>query len=436
MFKIITRYLQKIRNNPFVLQSLVTLVLRVFGVLILFGFTLFLTKNFSPETVGQYDFVRSFLLVIGSICLVGCDQSILYFRGRLNGINPLDGLKNIYWKMVAIIFSMSVLLFLIFLGIDEHFVNTFFSDQRVYEIFLKSSAVLFFYALTTLNIEVFRAMDHLYVAELFRNTIKFIPVIIGAVLLYYFHNEAYLADVFLIGFIFLAALTTVIIFYYFSKMETIGEKEILSYKEIVSKSYPIAVSGMALFLLISFDIMFLKKYRDDATVAFYALAVKLMTILSMVIVTVNITVSTKIAEYFSTKNELEMGKILRNSSRLIFMLTLPVTLLMCLFSESILGFFGHDYVAAKGALVVLMIGQGVCSAFGSAPVYLNMTGRQHIFQIILVTAVCINFTLNRLLIPNYGMIGAAFAFVSSSFFWNFTSAVVIYRKDKMKVFLN
>jgi O-antigen/teichoic acid export membrane protein len=54
----------------------------------------------------------------------------------------------------------------------------------------------------------------------------------------------------------------------------------------------------------------------------------------------------------------------------------------------------------------------------------------------LIVAVIINFVLNRLLIPKYGMTGAAIAFVSSSFFWNFVSAVVIYRKDKMKVFLN
>lgn len=436
MFKTITRYFQKTRNNPFILQSLATLVLRVLGVLILFGFTLFLTKNFKPETVGQYDFVRSFLLVIGSICLVGCDQSILYFRGRLKGTNPLSGLKDIYRKMLGIIFSMSIVLFLIVVGIDKQFVNTFFSDPGVYDIFLKSSGVLFFYALTTLNIEVFRAMDHLYVAEIFRNAIKYIPLIIGAVLLYYFHNETYLADVFLIGFIFLAVLTTTIIFYYFNKIKSNGEKDNFSYKEIVSSSYPIAISGMALFLLISIDIMFLKKYRDDATVAFYALAVKLMTILSMVIVTVNITISTKIAEYFSTKNNLEMGKVLRNSSRLIFMLTLPITILICLFSENILGFFGKDYVAAREALLILMVGQGICSLFGSAAVYLNMTGRQHIFQVIVVLAVLINFVLNRLLIPEYGMAGAAIAFVGGSFFWNFTSAVIVYRKDKVKVYLN
>ena len=145
--KIINSYLHRIKENPFIFQSLITLILRVFGVFILFGFTLFLTKNFSPKIVGQYDFVRSFLLVIGSVCLLGCDQSILYFRGQLKGLGKLSEIINIYKKMVGIIFSISILLFLIVLGIDEQFVNTFFSDQGVYEIFLKSSGILFFYAL-------------------------------------------------------------------------------------------------------------------------------------------------------------------------------------------------------------------------------------------------------------------------------------------------
>ncbi|MNT69512.1 hypothetical protein D3C72_2078380 [compost metagenome] len=93
-------------------------------------------------------------------------------------------------------------------------------------------------------------------------------------------------------------------------------------------------------------------------------------------------------------------------------------------------------MAAKEAFLILVIGQGICSAFGSASVYLNMTGRQHIFQIILIIAVVLNFVLNRFLIPEYGMTGAAIAFVSSSFFWNLVVAIVIYQKDKIKVFLN
>jgi O-antigen/teichoic acid export membrane protein len=436
MLKKIQNQLLKINQNSLIQQSLSTLILRVFGIITLFGFTVFLTKTYPPKIVGQYDFVRSFLLVVGSICLLGCDQSILYFKGRLNGENTLEGIKKIYTKMLGLLMMMSVLFLLIFWSIDKEFINNYFSDSGVYGILLKSIIVLFFYGLTTLNTEVFRALDHFYVAELFRNTIKYIPLIVGAILLSYFGLEIYLVEVFLLGFVLLSFITSIIVFFYFSKANVEIGIASFEYKEIFSKSYPIAISGMALFLLMSFDILFLKKYRDDSTVAFYSVAIKLITILSMVIITVNITVSTKISEYFFSKNKADLIKTVQHAGRLIFLLTFPVALMICVFPEYILGFFGEGYVAAKNALLILIIGQGICSAFGTAPVYLNMTGRQHIFQIILIVSVLINFTLNRVLIPEYGMTGAATAFVVSSIFWNSVAAIVIYKKDQVNVFLN
>jgi O-antigen/teichoic acid export membrane protein len=436
MVRKIQNQLLKISKNSFIQQSLITLIFRVCGLITLFGFTVFLTKTYPPKIVGQYDFVRSFLLVVGSICLLGCDQSILYFKGRIGGENTLEGIKNVYTKMLGMLLTMSVVFLLIFWSIDKEFINNYFSDSRVYNILLKSTLVLFFSGLTTLNTEIFRALDHYYVAELFRNTIKYIPLIVGAILLFYFGLEIYLVEVFLLGFVVLSFITTIIVFFYFSKANVEKKTVNFEYKEIFSKSYPIAISGMALFLLMSFDILFLKKYRDDSTVAFYSVAVKLVTILSMVIITVNITVSTKISEYFFSKSKTDLIKTVQHASRLIFLLTFPIALMIFFFPEYILGFFGKGYVAAKNALLILTIGQGICSAFGTAPIYLNMTGRQHIFQIILLVTVLINFLMNRLLIPEYGMTGAAIAFVVSSIFWNSITAIVIYKKDQVNVFLN
>ncbi|WP_343696166.1 MATE family efflux transporter [Flavobacterium sp.] len=430
------KIVERISKNSFLKQSLSTLFLRIFGVLLLFGFTVFLTKNYSPKLVGQYDFVRSFLLAAGSICMLGFDQSILYFKGFLVSKNAVEQLKKVYAKMVFMLFTASISSLIIILCIDEKGINHYFLDDEVYYILLKGTATLFFYGLSLFNTEVFRALDKLYIAELFRNILKYIPLIIGSILLFYWHKETYLVDVFLVGFVILALLSTIFVLIYFKKTEEIKTAEIFTKKEIFTKSYPIAISGMALFLLMCFDIMFLKKYRNDETVAFYSVGVKIMTIVSVIILTVNITVSAKIAELFSSHNIAELRKVVRNSARLIFCITAPVIALISIFSEYVLSFFGHQYIAAQQAFLILIIGQGICSIFGSAPVYLNMTGRQHIFQIILIAAVIINFLLNRFLIPIYGMNGAAIAYFSSSFFWNFVSAVVIYRKDKIRIFLN
>lgn len=427
---------EKISRNPFLKQSIVTLFLRISGAFILFGFTIFLTKSFSPKIVGQYDFARTFLLVFGSICLLGFDQSILYFKGKLASKKSLEELKNIYSKMVVMLFLTSLAALLLVLIIDKKTINNYFADDEVYGIILKSSLTLFFSGISMLNTEIFRALDKLVIAELFRNIIKYVPLILGSIALFYFKKETYLVDVFLIGFVVLSIISSMLVFIYFQKINAVNIVEEISNKEIFLKSYPIAISGMALFLLMSFDIMFLKKYRNDETVAFYSVVVKIMTIVSIIIITINITISAKISEYFSDKNKRELAKILKNSSRNIFSITLPVIVLLSIFSEPILSFFGEGYVAAKQAFLILIIGQGICSAFGSSSVYLNMTGRQHIYQIILILAVMINFVLNRFLIPIYGMTGAAIAFVSSSFFWNFVSAIVIYRKDKVKVFFH
>lgn len=431
--------LNKIRQNPFVLQSIKTMLLRIFGIVVLFGFTLYLTHNYEPKIIGQYDFIRTFLLVVGSICILGTDQSILYFTGILKSEGNLRELKHTYKKMLTLIFFMCIIAFLALLLIGEYNVSTFLKDRNIYSILLKATAILFFYSVTLFNTEVFRALESIYVAELFRNTFKYISVIVGAVLLFKIHEESYLVDTFLAGFVILSIISTIMIYNRFNikiYLNNPAPREIqLSYKYLLKKSYPMAISALAIFLLMSFDIIFIKIYWGDTAVAFYAIAVKLMTILLMIMNSVTITVSTKISEYFASGNMDALKKTMRHSARLIFALSLPIVLFICFFADNILGFFGKSYIEAKVALIILVVGQGICSIFGAVQVYLNMTGRQNIFQTILIFAVILNFMLNRLLVPKYGMVGGATAYSVSMILWNLIATVVIYNKDKTAVFL-
>jgi O-antigen/teichoic acid export membrane protein len=436
VLKTIRFHLLKTVQNPVVRQSFLTLLIRVFGVVLLFGFTLFLTQKYTPKIVGQYDFVRTFLFAIGSICLLGFDQSILYFKGRLYPNFSLGHLKKVYLKMVLMLFFASLLLFLFIILLDASVITLFFADNATYFLLLKASAALFFYGLSILNVEVFRALEEIVVAELFRNIFKYLPIIVIAFLLVQWQLEPYLVDAFLLSFVFSGVLTTLLTVYFFSKKPPTSTVDCFSSSEIITHSFPIAVSGMAIFLMMSFDILFLKKYHGDATVAYYSVAVKLMTLLSVIILTVNITVSAAIAASFSNKEIEKVQQIVQNSSRLIVAITLPAVIGLLLFPEFVLQFFGPNYVVAKEALIVLVLGQGFCVFFGSAPVYLNMTGRQRIFQRIVLGALVLNFLLNYLLIPSYGMLGAAIAFSASALFWNLGTALFVYVKDGVKLFLS
>ena len=437
--KLVT-FINKINKNEFMLQSINTMILRIIGVATLFGFTLFLTKNYDPKIIGQYDFIRTYLLVLGSICILGTDQSILYFTGLLKSRNKLFKLKEIYLKMVVLILLMSVFSLLLLLIIGKGIINSFLNDNNIFGIIIKATGLLFFYSITLFNTEVLRALERVYIAELYRNTFKYASVIIGAIILFYIHKETYLVDSFLIGFFFLSLFTSIKIFSIFKKnnhdADDNDQDEANTYQFILKKSSPIAISTLAIFLLMSFDVMFLKKYKGNEEVAYYALAVKLMTLLLVVMNSVNITISPKIAEQFFSNNRSELIKTMKNSARMIFLISIPTVLFFCLLSSQILGFFGKNYLVVKEPLIILMVGQGICSIFGSVQVYLNMTGRQNIFQFILISAVLLNFILNRTLIPIYGMNGAAFSYVASMFYWNLIATIIIYKKDRIIVFLN
>jgi O-antigen/teichoic acid export membrane protein len=214
--------------------------------------------------------------------MLGTDQSVLYFAGILNSEKRIGRLKQIYIKSILMIFISSLIFIIILLILGDDYINSFFNDNKIYIIIFKATITIFFYCLTLFNTEVFRALDSIYIAELYRNTFKYISVIIGSVILLNINKQSYLVDVFLLGFFILSIISTIFIFKLLEKKKDkeFNGFEDISLKYIFFKSYPFAISSMAIFLLSTFDVVFLKKYFGDSTVAFYSVAIKLMTILS------------------------------------------------------------------------------------------------------------------------------------------------------------
>ena len=300
---------------------------------------------------------------------------------------------------------------------------------------INSVFALFFYGITLLNIDVFRAINKIYVSELYRNVLRY-ALFFGAILVLYFtNNPQLLVEVFLLNFVFLGVISTLYLFYYFSKTDTVTTSANISFKNIVTRSGPMAISAITYLLMQSVDIILLSKYSSFERVAYYSVAIKLTTILSLVLASVNTVYAPIFAEWYSLKDFKSLKSGIKKSTRLIFVLTFPAILIVLLFSNIILGLFGPDYTIARDALIVLLIGQAVNALCGSVGVYMNMTGKQVVFQRILVTAFAINITLNLILIPIYDILGAAIATSISTVFWNVLTTLYIYKKDKITTFL-
>ena len=416
------------------LRSINALLLRIMGVGLLFLTTLYLTNYFPANIVGEYEFARSVLLFLGSVVLIGTDQSILYYGGFLKAKNAVHDLFPAYKKMVLIIFFISIALCILFLLLRKSIYTSFFKDNTSYILMQKIGLILFFYALTLLNTEYFRALDKLYLSELFRGLIKYTPLAIGVVVLNHYNKHDYLIDVYLYGFIVLALITTIIVLSRKGKKKKTSHPD-LGFAKILKQSYPMAISSLGFFLLLSIDVLFLKRYSDFKNIAYYSVAIKIIFVLSLILNGINASIAPKIAELYSKNEREELKSLLRSTARLIFFLSLPVILLLLIFPTWLLGLFGSEYIAAKGALYFLLAGHLASTIFGAVAVYLNMTGKQALFQNILLITVFLNLLLNWLLIPRYGIEGAAIASSACVIFWNVVAAIKIYKADGIKLFV-
>ena len=90
--------------------------------------------------------------------------------------------------------------------------------------------------------------------------------------------------------------------------------------------------------------------------------------------------------------------------------------------------FGAEFTEAYMALIILAFGQLVNAVFGPVALVLNMTGHERLTLIGVLVAVGVNVLLNLLLIPRFGMEGAACASAAALITWNVVLAIILRRR--------
>ena len=419
-------------------KSFSVLIIRSFGVLLLFGFTLFITNFYSAENVGRYDFVRSTLMVLGGISLMGTNQSIIYYSGLLNARKSIESIRSIYSQMLKIIFTLSLIIlgfFMIFF--NESIINDIFKNRESYSLILKTTLTLVFFAVTMLNIDTIRALKKTILSEMYRSIFRYLPVFIFAIILLKTNNEELLVEVYLLGFLLLSLFSSIRVYILFKKIDKPNDKsESFTITEIFKTSSPMALSAIAYFIMQSIDIIILSIYEGFDQIAYYSVSVKLAMLTTLALMSVNIVIAPRIAEIYENQKMQKLQMLIKHSTRIIFLISICVLSVLFFFSEEILGLFGQGYVIANNALLFLLAAQFFNALSGPGAIYLNMTGRQKTLNKILVSALIINISLNFYLIPTQGINGAAIATLASLVIWNTITTVLIYSRDKIKIFLN
>ena len=118
-----------------------------------------------------------------------------------------------------------------------------------------------------------------------------------------------------------------------------------------------------------------------------------------------------------------LKKIVMNIGYLNILISLPIFLLILIFPRLILEFFGEEFSGGIFPLIILSIGAILNALCGPVMYLLSMTGMEKSARNIIVIASLFNIVLNYVLIPVYGIIGAAFATSVCTVLWNILAVI-------------
>lgn len=177
------------------------------------------------------------------------------------------------------------------------------------------------------------------------------------------------------------------------------------------------------------DIIMLGIMRTNEEVGVYRVVVQMGMLVIFGLQAINQYVQPLFARLHQERNEDALQKMVTRSARLIFLLAFPPMIVMVSAGGVLLAVsFGEEYRMGALALGILAMGQLVNAGMGSVAVLLNMTGYERDTAWGVAIAAVSNVLLNALLIPPFGLQGAALATAITLIVWNIVLRYLVHKR--------
>ena len=177
------------------------------------------------------------------------------------------------------------------------------------------------------------------------------------------------------------------------------------------------------------DIIMLGVIRSDEEVGVYRVVVQVATLVVFGLQAINQVLQPYFARLHVQGEHERLQRLVTYSARVILLLALPPVLVMVASGGPLLEFlFGAEYRLGALALAILALGQLANAAMGSVGMLLNMTGHERDTLRGVAIAAATNVVLNLVLIPPFGLEGAAAATAVTLLIWNFILWYSVHRR--------
>lgn len=187
-------------------------------------------------------------------------------------------------------------------------------------------------------------------------------------------------------------------------------EELAIAKMLLIFSFPVIITGLAELALYDIGTFVIGAYMASEYVGYYNAASPIARLPLIISMSVATAVLPATSEAFSLKNKNLLENYVIQSYRYVTLLVFPLCIGTMIFSKTIIGLlFGSDYIFASDALKILVAGMFFFTIYTVSSSISQGLGKPYLPMIILVVGTVVDLILSILLVPLYGINGAATA---------------------------
>lgn len=394
--------------------------------------TVLSARWFGADGMGLMAMINTIIVFGGAIAGLGIQQSVVRYINQWKAQGVEGRIKTLHWYILKTVLPFSILI-AVLLYFGRHWLAiSVFKEPRLAELIVWLALAFPLIVLGNIGLEMVKGYKmvarYVSIQKIWKLVVKFTIITIVFMTTTDIAWPTYaLIGSSLIGFFFAVP-------FLWKQWKQLPASESITNSAILKTSLPMMVASISMVIMNQTDIVMLGMMTSTKEVGIYQTAFRLATLVPFGLVVVNMIIPQKIAQLYHWGEKKKLTSLMKLWSLISWSIGLVTFIIFSFFARQRMALFGPEFIIGSTLLIMLCFGQLVNAAAGSVGFYLNMTGRQVLFQNIVLGTASLNIILNLILIPIYGMEWAAIASAVCLIGWNGVMVWLIWIKDSMCLF--